>query len=78
MIISQVVMTMLKVNTFFSARFLLIDISSITYMEPISTLTGNKNSTAIVKLQECKSQSEALDTLFIKQNLGLFLFCLAA
>lgn len=49
MIISQVAMTILKVNTFFSARFLLIDVPSITYMEPISTLTGNKTPTAIVK-----------------------------
>ena len=31
-----------KVNTFFSARFLLIHVPSITYMEPIPTLTGNK------------------------------------
>lgn len=66
MIISQVVMTILKVNTIFSARFLLIDVPSITYMESISTLTGNKTPMAIVKEQECKSQSEALDILFIK------------
>lgn len=67
-----------KSKYIFSAAFLLIDVPSITHMEPISTLTGSKNPTAVVKLEECKSQSDALDILFIKQNLGLFLFYLAA
>lgn len=42
MLIFQAVVMVLKVTTFFSARFLLIDVLSIIHMEPISTLTGNK------------------------------------
>lgn len=47
--------TIFKVNTFFSAKFFLINVPSITHMEPISSLTGNKISTYIIKLQECKN-----------------------